>query len=104
MKNWLFSRNIYIVLIYRILIILLLFSVSRAGFYVFNNKMFPGLTAGEFLTIMRGGLLFDISATVYINMVFILFQLVPFDFRYGRKYQKSLAWLFFMALPEAGTC
>jgi len=96
MKNWLFSRNIYIVLIYRILIILLLFSVSRAGFYVFNNKMFPGLTAGEFLTIMRGGLLFDISATVYINMVFILFQLVPFDFRYGRKYQKSLAWLFFI--------
>jgi len=58
--------------------------------------MFPGLTAGEFLTIMRGGLLFDISATVYINMVFILFQLVPFDFRYGRKYQKSLAWLFFI--------
>jgi len=29
-------------------------------------------------------------------MVFILFQLVPFDFRYGRKYQKSLAWLFFI--------
>ncbi len=96
MKNWLFSRNIYIVLIYRIVIILLLFSVSRAGFYIFNNKMFPGLSAGEFLTIMRGGLLFDISATVYINMVFILFQLVPFDFRYGRKYQKSLAWLFFI--------
>jgi phosphoglycerol transferase MdoB-like AlkP superfamily enzyme len=96
MKNWLFSRNIYIVLIYRILIILLLFSVSRAGFYIFNNKMFPGLTPGEFLSIMRGGLLFDISATVYINLVFIFFHLLPFDFRYGRTYQKAMAWLFFI--------
>ena len=96
MKNWLFSRNIYIILIYRILLILLLFSISRAGFYIFNHKMFPGLTPGEFLSIMRGGLLFDISATVYINMVFIFFQLLPFDFRYGRIYQKALAWLFFI--------
>ena len=96
MKNWLLSRNIYIILIYRILIILFLFSLSRVGFYVFNHKMFPGITPGEFFLILRGGLLFDISATVYINMIFILMNTLPFDFRYDRIYQKSLKYLFFI--------
>jgi len=95
-KNWLISRNVYIVLAYRILIVLLLFSLSRVGFYVFNHKMFPGITPGEFLSIMRGGILFDISATVYINMIFILLNIIPFDFRYGRTYQKFLKYLFFI--------
>lgn len=94
MKNWFFSKNILVVLIYRILIILFLFSLSRIGFYIFNHKMFPGIDAAEFLSIMRGGLLFDISATVYINLVFIFFNLLPFDFRYNGTYQKILGGLF----------
>jgi phosphoglycerol transferase MdoB-like AlkP superfamily enzyme len=96
MKNWIFSRNVLIVLIYRIFIVLLLLSLSRTGFYLFNLKMFPGITAGEFLSILRGGLLFDISASVYINMLFILMQIVPFDFRYNNTYQKISMWLFFV--------
>lgn len=96
MKNWLTSRNIFVILIYRILIILLLFSLSRVGFYIFNHKMFPGITIGEFLTIMRGGLLFDISATVYINLIFITLNILPFDFRYNALYQKILSYLFYV--------
>ena len=96
MRNWLFSKNIHGILIYRILLILFLFSLSRVGFYIFNHKMFPGITPGEFFSIMRGGLLFDISATVYINLVFIFFHLLPFDFRYNRIYQKSMSYLFFI--------
>ena len=96
MKNWLFSRNILIVLIYRIILVLLLFSLSRIGFYFFNLKMFPGITPGEFISILRGGIVFDISAAVYINMLFILLQIVPFDFRYSKIYEKLCMWLFFV--------
>jgi phosphoglycerol transferase MdoB-like AlkP superfamily enzyme len=96
MKNWFFSRNILIVLVYRILLVLFLFSLCRVGFFLFNHKMFPGITPGQFITIMKGGLLFDISATVYINMLFILFQILPFDFRYNKIYQKVLMYLFFI--------
>jgi phosphoglycerol transferase MdoB-like AlkP superfamily enzyme len=96
MKNWLFSRNVLTVLVYRILLVLLLFSLCRVGFYLFNHKMFPGITAGQFLSIMKGGLLFDISAVVYINMLFILLQIIPFDFRYNEGYQKVLRWVFFI--------
>ena len=95
-RNWLLSGNVLVLLIYRIFIVLLLFSLSRAGFYLFNFKMFPGITAAEFISILKGGLVFDISASVYINMLFMLMQIVPFDFRYNKIYQKVSMWLFFL--------
>jgi phosphoglycerol transferase MdoB-like AlkP superfamily enzyme len=58
--------------------------------------MFPGIDFAQFLSIMKGGLLFDISATVYINMIFILLHIIPFDFRYNEVYQKVLKYLFFI--------
>lgn len=56
--------------------------------------MFPGITFQEFISILKGGLLFDISAIVYINLVFIFFSIVPFQFRYNNTYQKVLKYLF----------
>lgn len=94
MKNWIFSRNIFVVLAYRILLILLLFSLCRVGFYLFNYKMFPGVTLSQFLTIMKGGVVFDISAIVYINLVFILLCIIPFDIRYNVVYQKILKYFY----------
>ena len=94
MKNPLKSRNILVVLAYRILIVMLLFSISRIGFYVFNFRMFPDISFGQLINILRGGLLFDISAVLYINMIFILFNIIPFDFRYNRNYQEVLKYFF----------
>jgi phosphoglycerol transferase MdoB-like AlkP superfamily enzyme len=96
MKNWLFSRNVFVVLAYRILLIMLLFSLCRIGFFLFNHKMFPGLTVSQFITIMKGGLVFDLSAVVYINMLFILLQIIPLDFRYNTVYQTVLKYIFFI--------
>jgi phosphoglycerol transferase MdoB-like AlkP superfamily enzyme len=96
MKKFLKSGNIYIVLAYRILIVMLLFSISRAGFYVFNYRMFPDIPFSQLLTIFRGGLLFDISATIYINLIFILFSIIPFEIRYNKIYQEILKYLFFI--------
>jgi len=58
--------------------------------------MFPDISLGQFLIMMKGGLLFDISAAVYINMPFILLEVIPFDFRYSRIYEKILRVLFFV--------
>jgi phosphoglycerol transferase MdoB-like AlkP superfamily enzyme len=96
MKNWLLSRNVFVVLVYRILLILMLFSLCRVGFYLFNYKMFPGVTPGQFITIMRGGLSFDISAIVYINILFILLTIIPFDFRYNEIYERILKYIYFV--------
>jgi phosphoglycerol transferase MdoB-like AlkP superfamily enzyme len=75
---------------------MLFFSMCRIGFYLFNYKMFPGVTFNQFITILKGGLVFDISAVVYINMLFILFNAIPFEFRYNVLYQKVLKYLFFI--------
>jgi hypothetical protein len=58
--------------------------------------MFPDISLGQFLIMMKGGLLFDISAAVYINMPFILLEVIPFDFRYNRIYEQILRVLFFV--------
>jgi phosphoglycerol transferase MdoB-like AlkP superfamily enzyme len=90
------SGNIYIVLAYRILIVMILFTLSRIGFYVFNFKMFPDIPFYQLLTILKGGLLFDISATIYLNLIFIFFHIIPFEFRYNYKYQDVLRYYFFI--------
>jgi phosphoglycerol transferase MdoB-like AlkP superfamily enzyme len=95
-RNTIQVKNIYIILLYRIALVMLLLTLSRIGFYVFNLKMFPDLSLIQLLNILRGGLLFDISATVYINGIFIFFNIIPFDIRYNRIYQKVLALLFYI--------
>ena len=96
MKNWLVSRNIFVVLAYRILLIMFLFSMCRIGFFLFNFKMFPGVTFAQFITLMKGGLTFDISAVVYINILFILLHILPFEIRYNDVYQSVLKYIYFI--------
>ncbi len=43
---------------------------------------------------MKGGLLFDISAVVYINILLILLHIIPFEIRYNNLYQKGLKYIF----------
>ncbi len=97
MKNRIRPVNIYTALACRMALMMFIFTLCRTGFYLFNYKMFPGLTATEFLNILRGGLVFDISALVYINALFILLQIIPFEVRYRRTYQDISRYLFFFA-------
>lgn len=97
MKKCTFPRNISALLLYRIFLIMFLLTLSRIGFYVFNHQMFPDVSFGEFMGILKGGLLFDISAVVYFNMLFIFFSIIPFDIRYNRIYENILKYLFFLA-------
>jgi len=96
MKNLVFSRNIFVVLLYRILLVMVLFTICRIGFYLFNYKMFPGVSISQLYTIMKGGLAFDISAVVYINIFFILLHIVPFEIRYKDIYQLILKYIYFI--------
>lgn len=95
-KDWLLSKNIFLVLAYRILIVMLLFTLGRIGFFVFNYHMFPGVSLSQFFSILGGGMVFDVSAIVYINLLFILLHILPFDFRFNSYYEKSLKYIFFI--------
>ena len=56
--------------------------------------MFPGVTFTQLLTILKGGLLFDLSAVIYINLIFIFFHLIPLEIRYNDIYQGVLKYFF----------
>ena len=75
---------------------MVLFSFCRIGFFVFNLKMFPGITVSQFITILKGGLTFDISAVVYVNMLFILLHIIPLEIRYKNVYQTVLEYIFYI--------
>ncbi len=96
MKKQLLSRNIFAVLLYRLAIIMLAYSICRIAFYIFNKSMFPEPGFGEFLNIMKGGLLFDISAVIYINILFIFLHIIPFDIRYNEVYQRVTGYLYYL--------
>jgi phosphoglycerol transferase MdoB-like AlkP superfamily enzyme len=96
MKNWVISRNIFVVLAHRILLSMFLFSLCRIGFFLFNYKMFPGVSIIQLITILKGGLAFDVSAVVYINMLFILLHIIPLEVRYKELYQVILKYIFFI--------
>lgn len=90
--NW--NRNIYWALVRSLVLVMVLYSISRIGFYLFNTSFFPNLTLQRFAIIMGGGLRFDLSATLYSNSLFILLMILPFTFRFKNWYKSMLKWIF----------
>lgn len=92
-----FSCNIHLALLLRLLIVMLLFVVCRLLFYNFNKELFPGLNYGQWMKILKGGLVFDLAALFYVNSLYILLQLIPFKFRYNLAYQKVAEIIFYVS-------
>jgi len=83
-------------LLLRLGLALLLFSVARIVFYTFNHYLFPSHSVGELLTIFVAGWRFDLSALIYVNLLVIVGHILPFSFRSAGWYQKGLRWIFLL--------
>jgi phosphoglycerol transferase MdoB-like AlkP superfamily enzyme len=94
-KNLNFRTNSYSALLKQFLLMMVLFSVCRVGFYFFNTAFFPDITISRFARIMWGGLRFDLAGLLYINSLFILLSVLPFEFRFRSTYKKVLKYIFF---------
>lgn len=90
------EANEYLVLLYRFSLLMLMYSVCRILFFLFNTASFPKVTFFSFLTILKGGLMFDTSALLYLNAVYILLFMLPFRFTFSGWYQRFLKWLFML--------
>jgi len=86
--------NIYAALFKLIVLLMVLYSVCRIGFYLFNINFFPNMTLGRFFRIMLGGLKFDLTAILYLNSLIVLLLIVPFTFRFNVIYQRVVKYLF----------
>ncbi|HSD06759.1 LTA synthase family protein [Flavobacterium sp.] len=85
-----YKKNSFI-LLQRLLLILFVYQISRILFYFFNTDNFHVF---NFQTI-KGGLLFDLAAIAYLNIIFIVLHLIPGDFKYKSIYQKRLKIAFY---------
>jgi len=88
--------NIYTALVLRFGIVMLLFSLCRVGFYLFNRDFFAGLKFADLLYILWGGIRFDLSALLYINALYIVLQILPIKQRFSIGYQNFCKYLFFV--------
>jgi phosphoglycerol transferase MdoB-like AlkP superfamily enzyme len=84
MKNNLFHiRKLFI----RLLLVLLMFEICRLIFLIFNWSYFSSLPKTEVASAFFYGLLFDISAITYFNVLFILLHVIPIKQRDTKGYQ-----------------
>ncbi|MBP9132537.1 MAG: sulfatase-like hydrolase/transferase [Saprospiraceae bacterium] len=91
-----FNQSIYIVLLYRIGIVMVLFMLCRLLFYLYNRDLFSGIHIADAVSIAKGGLVFDLAAMFYFNILFILLSLLPLPFIDKSWYQKILKTVFFV--------
>lgn len=89
-----FKGNLYSVLVWRFLLLMILFSACRILFFLFNKDFFPNTTFSGLTTILWGGLQFDTTAILYTNILYFFLFLIPFTFRYNTVYQSTLKYIF----------
>ncbi len=93
--RWLVSP--LMLLTFRLLIALLLLSVSRWMIYVFNMPFFQGLTLLEALKLYLVGLRFDLVVLAYLNIPLILYYCLPFRNANHKALQKTIDIIYILA-------
>lgn len=87
--------NEYKVVLYRISLAYLFYFVARILFYIFNSDLLKVDSIADLLTLCYYGLAFDTTAILYVNLLFIVFSILPFYKNTNSGYQKFLFYLYF---------
>ncbi|MCE1197667.1 MAG: LTA synthase family protein [Marinilabiliales bacterium] len=81
-------------LLWRVGLVFLLFSVQRVLFFLINRSYFPDVTAGRLPELMVSGLKFDLTAVLYVNSLYLLLLLLPLRAKYTPRYKSMLKGIF----------
>lgn len=92
-KHWRLSE--YKLLLYRILLAYLFYFFARVLFYVFNAGLLKVTSFSEFLRLCYYGIPFDTTAILYVNMLFVVFSILPLKSATTQGYQRFLFYLYF---------
>lgn len=92
----LFRFQEYKALFYRLLLAFLFYSIARLAFFLYNYKLLKVDSIPEYLALAYHGLVFDTTAILYVNGLFILLSILPFWINTSKKYQIFLFWIYFV--------
>jgi phosphoglycerol transferase MdoB-like AlkP superfamily enzyme len=87
-------RSAPLMLVWRLGIVYLLFSLQRLVFYLINIRYFPEMPFVHLVELMISGLRFDLTAVLYVNSLYILLMLLPLKIKYNDGYKKFARILF----------
>lgn len=80
----------------RLLVVFLLYQITRLLFYFYNLQHFSDVSFVDLLYMLWGGLRFDLTAILYINLLFVLLSVFPLKLVYSAGFQKLLLVLFLL--------
>lgn len=83
----------YTKLLINFILVLLLMSISRFLFYIFNNSLFESSNS-DLVNALFYGIRFDLSAIVYINILYLVIYLLPLLKKNNKYFGNTLKYLF----------
>lgn len=87
-------NNYYLLVVWRILLVYILFTLSRAVFIIFNYHLLEPVSSAQMLRIFAGGLMFDNTAILYSNILYLFLSFLPIPFVKSNISQKILKVLY----------
>ena len=88
-----FKANAYWGTAYQLLVAFVLLYASRGLFYGLNSDLYR-VASSEWALILRGGVVFDLAAICYLNLIVVLMRVLPFGFVTTSVYQRITNILF----------
>lgn len=86
----------YKVLFYRILLAYLFYFIARILFFVYNRNLIQIDGVTDIVSMCYHGLAFDTTSILYLNLLFIVFSILPVRINHSNKYQTFLFYLYFV--------
>ncbi len=101
-----FEVNEYLIIVYRFILLMLIYSILRVSFYLFNTDLFHNVTPQSFALMMWGGLRFDLSALIYLNLLYVVVYVLSFRAKSNIIMQRVTNGIFFVfnAIGIAANC
>ncbi|WP_262148901.1 LTA synthase family protein [Chryseobacterium foetidum] len=91
-----FRKDEVLVLCYRIFLAFVFYQIARLLFWFFNKDLIKVDSVSDYLSLAFHGIAFDLTAILYVNMLFIFLSLIPIVINTKSGYQKFLFWLYFI--------
>ena len=80
------------------LLIMGLYTITRIFFYLFNQDLYPAITASHLMEMLLGGIRFDLTSLLYLNSLYLLLILLPLplSLRNSSKYIKATQYCYLL--------
>ena len=81
-----------------LLLVMVLYTISRLFFYLVNVDLYPNVSVSHLLEMLAGGLRFDLTALLYLNSLYLLLVILPLPvaIRNHQKYICTAKWAFWL--------